>query len=162
MTATDVDPKPPLAPRRPKSLTRHGITLTDDYAWLKDPRWQEVLRDPSVLDADIRTYLEAENTYTEALLGHTAPLQTKLVAEMRGRIKEDDSSVPSPGRAVRILQQVSRRRPARDDRPLARAAVATTRILLDGDALAAQSDYFQVRWRAATPPTTSSRPGAPT
>ena len=63
----------PVAPRRPHSFTTHGITVTDDYAWLKDAKWQEVLRDPSILDADIRTYLEAENGYTESLLGHTAP-----------------------------------------------------------------------------------------
>ncbi len=86
----------PVAPRRPHSFTTHGITVTDDYAWLKDDNWQEVLRDPSILDPDIRNYLEAENDYTESLLGHTAALQKKLVKEMRGRIKEDDSSVPSP------------------------------------------------------------------
>src|ERR1700759_967934 len=86
----------PVAPRRPHSFTTHGIAVADDYAWLKDANWQEVLRDPSILDPDIRHYLEAENTYTESLLGHTASLQKKLVAEMRGRIKEDDSSVPSP------------------------------------------------------------------
>ena len=90
------NPLPPIAPRRPHSFTTHGITVIDDYAWLKDARWQEVLRDPSILDPDIRKYLEAENDYTESLLGHTARLQKKLVAEMRGRIKEDDSSVPSP------------------------------------------------------------------
>ena len=47
----------PVAPRRPHSFTTHGITVTDDYAWLKDPKWQEVLRDPSILDPDIRRYL---------------------------------------------------------------------------------------------------------
>ncbi len=87
---------PPVAARRPRSFITHGITLTDDYAWLKDPNWQEVLRDPSLLDPDIRAYLEAENGYTEGVLGHTDALQKKLVAEMRGRIKEDDSSVPVP------------------------------------------------------------------
>src|ERR1019366_7245412 len=81
----------PVAPRRPHSFTTHGITVVDDYAWLKDENWQEVLRDPSVLDPDIRKYLEAENDYTESLLGHTASLQKTLVKEMRGRIKEDDS-----------------------------------------------------------------------
>ena len=70
---------PPIAPRRPHSFTTHGITVTDDYAWLKDARWQEVLREPSILDADIRRYLEAENDYTESLLGHTDSLQKKLV-----------------------------------------------------------------------------------
>ena len=86
----------PIAPRRPHSFTTHGITVVDDFAWLKDESWQEVLRDPAVLDPEIREYLEAENAYTESLLGHTGGLQKTLVAEMRGRIKEDDSSVPSP------------------------------------------------------------------
>ena len=86
----------PVAPRRPHSFTTHGITVVDDFAWLRDARWQEVLRDPSIPDPDIRNYLEAENGYTEGLLGHTTPLQKKLVKEMRGRIKEDDSSVPPP------------------------------------------------------------------
>ena len=39
-------PAAPVAPRRPHSFTTHGISVTDDYAWLKDARWQEVLRDP--------------------------------------------------------------------------------------------------------------------
>src|SRR3954470_3665706 len=85
----------PVAPRHPHQFTAHGITVSDDYAWLKDANWQEVLRDPAVLDPEIRKYLDAENAYTESLLGGTAGLQRKLVAEMRGRIKEDDSSVPA-------------------------------------------------------------------
>ncbi len=107
----------PIAPRRPHAFTTHGITVTDDYAWLKDANWQEVLRDPSLLDVDIRKYLEAENDFTESLLGHTASLQKMLVAEMRGRIKEDNSSVPSHGRSIRLFQEIPRRRPARDVRP---------------------------------------------
>ena len=86
--------------------------MTDDYAWLKDENWQEVLRDPSILDGDIRKYLEAENDYTDGLLGHTAGLQKTLIAEMRGRIKEDNSSVPSPGRRLRLFPQIPRGRPA--------------------------------------------------
>ena len=39
---------PPVAPRRPHAFTTHGITVVDDYAWLKDENWQEVLRDPSI------------------------------------------------------------------------------------------------------------------
>ena len=45
---------PPQAPRRPHAFTTHGIAVSDDYAWLKDANWQEVLHDPSVLDKDIR------------------------------------------------------------------------------------------------------------
>ena len=58
--------------------------------------WREVMRDPSVLDPKIRAYLEAENAYAKAALAHTEALQETLFAEMKGRIKEDDSSVPSP------------------------------------------------------------------
>ena len=38
--------KPPLAPRRPHTTTWHGVELVDDYAWLRDDNWQEVMRDP--------------------------------------------------------------------------------------------------------------------
>jgi oligopeptidase B len=41
--------QPPVAPRHPLQFTLHGITIHDDYAWLKDANWQEVLRDPSLL-----------------------------------------------------------------------------------------------------------------
>src|SRR5437899_570319 len=87
---------PPAAEKRPWTFSLHGVTLTDDYAWLKDDNWQQVLREPSVLAADIRRHLEAENSYTETVLSGTQDLQKQLVAEMRARIKEDDSTVPSP------------------------------------------------------------------
>src|ERR1700694_3979923 len=89
-------PAPPRAVPRPSSAVRHRITLSDEFAWLKDPDWQAVMRDPALLDADIRTYLEAENAYAEAALAATVPLQEALFAEMKGRIKEDDTSVPAP------------------------------------------------------------------
>ena len=84
----------PVAEKRPAAVTRHGITRTDDYAWLRAENWQEVFRDPSTLDAAIRRHLEAENLYQSAMMGGTEPLRKTLFAEMKGRIKEDDSSVP--------------------------------------------------------------------
>ena len=138
--------KPPLsapsAPRRPHAFTTHGIAVTDDYAWLKDEKWQEVLRDPSILDADIRTYLEAENDYTESLLGHTSPLQKKLVAEMRGRIKEDDSSVPSPDGPFAYFRKFREGGQHEIFARMPRDGGDAT-IVLDGDALAASHDYFK-------------------
>ena len=89
-------PPAPQAERHPTTSTRHGITLVDDYAWLRADNWREVMRDPSLLDPKIRGYLEAENEYVKAALAHTEPLQEALFAEMKGRIKEDDSTVPSP------------------------------------------------------------------
>ena len=136
-------PRPaPVAPRRAHSFTAHGLTVSDDYAWLKDANWQDVLRDPSILNADIRNYLEAENAYTDDLLGHTAPLQRTLVAEMRGRIKEDDFSVPAPDGPFAYLrkfrdggQHEMFGRTPRDG--------GKTEIILDGDQLAAAHDYFK-------------------
>src|SRR5271168_1076409 len=89
-------PAPPRATPRPSSVVRHGVTLTDEFAWLRDPDWQAVMRDPALLDPDIRAYLEAENAYAEAALAATVPLQDTLFAEMKGRIKEDDAGVPAP------------------------------------------------------------------
>jgi len=132
----------PIAPRRPHSFTTHDITVVDDYAWLKDEKWQEVLRDPSVLNADIRNYLEAENDYTESLLGHTGALQKTLVAEMRGRIKEDDSSVPAPDGPYAYFRKFREGgqyemfgRSPRDG--------GETEIVLDGDQLAKGQKYFK-------------------
>jgi oligopeptidase B len=135
-------PRAPVAPRRPHSFTAHGIAITDDYAWLKDANWQEVLRDPLVLDADIRKYLEAENDYTESLLGHTAGLQATLVAEMRGRVKEDDSSVPAPDGPFAYL---SKFRDGGQHELFGRAPRdgGDAEIILDGDELAADHRYFK-------------------
>ncbi len=82
------DPTPPIAARRPHSFTAHGITIEDDYAWLKDPDY------PEVGDPDVLAYLEAENAYFEAVMAPRQPLVDRLYEEMKARIKEDESSVP--------------------------------------------------------------------
>ena len=87
-------PAPPAAPKKPVTDTRHGITRSDDYAWLRADNWQAMFKDTSILDPEIRTHLEAENTYMNAAMADTKDLQKLLFAEMKGRIKEDDSSVP--------------------------------------------------------------------
>ena len=73
---TDPSAFPPLEPphteRHEVSDVRHGITRTDDYAWLRADNWQEMFRDPSLLDPAIRAHLEAENAYQTALMADTA------------------------------------------------------------------------------------------
>jgi oligopeptidase B len=73
----------PTAPKRPKEIVQHGLTRVDDYFWM---RYRE---DPGVLN-----YLHAEQDYLEEVMQHTQPLQEQLFQEMKGRIKEDDSSAP--------------------------------------------------------------------
>ena len=81
-------PTPTVAERRPSSFTAHGVTVDDPYAWLKDPGY------PEVTDPDILAYLEAENAYFEEVMAPCKPLVDRLYEEMKGRIKEDDASVP--------------------------------------------------------------------
>jgi oligopeptidase B len=141
---------PPRAAPRPSSTVRHGITLTDEFAWLKDPNWQAVMRDPALLDADIRAYLEAENAYAEAALAGTVPLQETLFAEMKGRIKEDDASVPAPDGPYAYF---SRHREGGQHPLLCREprAGGATETLLDGDALAAGKPFFRIGTAAHSP-----------
>jgi len=86
---------PPKAEARPHTSTHHGIVLKDNYAWLRADNWQDVMRDPEQLPLDIRAYLEAENSYYESAMSDTSNLQDELFEEMKGRVKQDDSSVPS-------------------------------------------------------------------
>src|SRR6476660_9337507 len=86
----------PRAKQRPLERTLHDVRLVEEYAWLKAENWREVMRDPFQLDPAIRAYLQAENDYCERALADTKGLQDTLFAEMKGRIKEDDSSVPQP------------------------------------------------------------------
>jgi oligopeptidase B len=121
-----------------------GRTRTDDYAWMKDDNWQQVLRDPVLLRADIRDHLNAENAWTKAMLADTEAMQAALFAEMKGRIKEDDSSVPSPDGAYDYYTRYSlgAEHPVHARRP--RGADAHEEVLLDEDAEAKDKAYYQV------------------
>ena len=76
--------QPPKAPKKPHPLEIHNDTRIDDYYWLRDRENQEVI-----------DYLNAENAYTEATLAPVKAFREMLFEEMKGRIKEQDESVPS-------------------------------------------------------------------
>jgi len=84
----------PIAERIPQKIQHHGITVTDEYAWLKTANWRQVLDSHSELPAAIKNYLQAENDYFNAKMAPTLPLQRKLYQELIGRVPENDSSVP--------------------------------------------------------------------
>ena len=79
---------PPVAATRPHSFAAHGMTVDDPWAWLKDPNY------PEVDDKDVLAYLEAENAYFEGVMAPLQPLVETIFQEMKGRMKEDESSVP--------------------------------------------------------------------
>ncbi len=139
----DLTGLPPTADQRPHMTQQHGVTLTDDYDWLRAPNWQEVMREPATLPADIRAYVEAENAYTKQALAPTEALQKALYDEMRGRIKEDDSAVPSPdgpwsyvSRHVTGGEYALVCRTPRDG--------GAEQVLLDGNVMGAGLDFFDL------------------
>lgn len=141
---TQADVLPPIADKHPHETTWHGHTRTDDYAWLKDENWQRVMYEPDLLRSDIRAYLEAENAYTLDWMSDTASLQQKLVAEMRGRIKEDDSTVPAPdGKYAYYVRYVEGgQHPIFCRIPTSGTPDET--ILLNGDAEAEGQSYYKI------------------
>ena len=136
-------PSPPAAPRRPTTVTIHGETRIDPYAWLRDRD------DPAVL-----SYLEAENAYTEEMMAPLTPLREELYAEMVARIKETDLSAPEriddwwyyirteAGQQYPVLC----RRAVPPGTPESAGMDETVReeVLLDQNALAAGQAYFRV------------------
>ena len=75
---------PPVAPRVEHREVRHGETVSDDYFWLREKS-----------NPQVRSYLEAENTYTAAMTAGLKPFSDALYTEMLGRIKQTDLSVPT-------------------------------------------------------------------
>ncbi|SIQ05278.1 S9 family peptidase [Bosea sp. TND4EK4] len=148
--------RPPVAPIRTVETVVHGVTLRDDYAWLRAENWKDVLRDPDVLPEEIRRHLEAENAYCKAQMASTRALQRELVKEMRGRIKEDDSSVPQPDGPWLYYSRYRKggehplicRRPRVSD--LTRKK-SREQIMLNADALADGKDFFDLGDTAHSP-----------
>ena len=137
--------KPPIAPIKHSLQHLHDNQRSDDYAWLRDPNWQQVMRDPALLTADIKAYLDAENAYTAKLLAPTEALQQTLFDEFCKRLREDDCSVPAVDGDFAYYY---RYRPGGEHPIVCRRATDTStaveQILLDGDQQAANSAYFSI------------------
>jgi oligopeptidase B len=129
--------QPPVAPRRPSTTTHHDTTLSDNYAWLRDPGY------PDVTDTEVLDHLKAENAYFEEQMAPHKPLIETLFQEMKGRIKEDDASVPAKDgaylywRAFEMGGQYRKwwRKPV---------AGGSDELILDEPALAEGHEYFRV------------------
>jgi oligopeptidase B len=149
-------PGEPRAEQQVLARTFHGVSLIDEFDWLKAANWREVMRDPPKLDSAIRAYLQAENDYCERALGETAALQQTLFAEMKARIKEDDSTVPEPDGpyAYYVRYRKEGQHPLLCRQPLRPSVVAVglqlveemnaEQVLLDGDALAQGKAFFRL------------------
>ena len=137
MTVSTPLATPPIAEKKPQSEAHHGITVTDDYAWLRDPGY------PEVADAAVLAHLAAENAWFESRMApHQARIDA-LFSEMRGRIKEADKSVPQKDGDwlywIEFEQGAEYKKWWR--RPV---AGGPDELILDEVALAAGKDYFRL------------------
>jgi oligopeptidase B len=133
-------PTPPVAPRVPSVRDLHGDTVTDDYAWMREPD-----------EAAFHDYLVEERAYYDAGSRHLDGLATRLAAEAAGRIPDGDeysvswprggftyrTRMPEHGDNWQLLR--SRERESSED------------VLLDENVIAKQTGYAEVGVREPSP-----------
>jgi oligopeptidase B len=130
----------PTAPQHPKELTIHGDTRNDPYYWLNDRE------DPEVI-----AYLEAENAYKDTMMSHLTDFQEDLFQEIKGRIKEDDTSVPyfSNGYWYYVRYEEGKEYPIYCRK--AETLEAPEEVMLNVNILAADYAYYQVGGLSVSP-----------
>ena len=130
-----VAPAPPVAAKRLYAVPSPNGDRMDDYYWLRDDTRQS---------SEVLDYLRAENTYRDAVMAPTRALQQKLYDELIGRIKPDDVSVPVYEHGYWYYTRFV---PGQDYPIYARRKgelTAAEEIMLDGNAMAAGHEYFQI------------------
>ncbi|MFC1609480.1 S9 family peptidase [Myxococcota bacterium] len=125
---------PPVAKIVPHQLTHHGHTRVDNYYWLNQRESPEV-----------RGYLEAENRYYEARMGHLASFEDALFDEIVARIKKDDDTVPYLYRGYFYYDRYE----AGKEYPIFcrknGSLDAEEEILVDANTLAEGHEFFSIR-----------------
>ncbi|HEY9525677.1 MAG TPA: S9 family peptidase [Anaerolineales bacterium] len=130
----------PIAPKRPREIIQHGQLRVDNYFWM---RYRE---DPEVLK-----HLHAEQDYLEEIMQHTTVLQEQLFQEMKGRIKEDDSSAPEKeGEYVYYTRYETGKQYPLYCRKKGNAE-APEEILIDQNALAGENNFCRIGSFAVSP-----------
>ncbi|MCA3629143.1 MAG: S9 family peptidase, partial [Methylobacterium sp.] len=148
--ATLAHHRAPRASRKPTRRMVHGVTLDDDYAWLRARNWQAVIEEPEKVPVDIARYLRSENRYAAAGFRPMKALQKQLIAEMRGRMVEDESAPPWRDGPFLYYERYRKgaqyslccRRPAKGGRE---------QVMLDGQKEARGLDYFDIGAVAVSP-----------
>ena len=140
MSMIDKNIPVPLATKKPKELTIHGVTRTDPYYWLNERE------NPEVID-----YLTAENQYTDTLLAHTKAFQEKLYNELVGRVKQTDMSVPYKDNGYYYITRYEEGQEYPIHSRRKGTMESNEEILLDVNVLAKGFDYYAVGGKTVSP-----------
>jgi oligopeptidase B len=132
-----LDSPAPMAQQQKYTAQYHGLTVEDNYHWLKDASF------PEVSDPQILTYLEQENDYLEKFLAPHQTLVDKLFAEFKGREDDSDSSVPWQYHGYEYRWYY---RAGEEYRTWVRRKLDSQQeeVFLDETQLAKQTDYFDI------------------
>ena len=140
MTCTKADPQPPVVEVVPHDLEAHGDVRVDNYYWLRERE------NPAVI-----SYLEAENAYMDAVMLETEPLQAELFKEIKGRIKQTDSSVPAPDHGFLYYHRTEDGKEYKIFCRMKDEPGAEEEIILDVNALAEGHDFCSAGWIRVSP-----------
>ena len=134
----------PKADKKPVKLEKHGDVRIDDYFWMRLSDAQKLAAEKDDQTTNVVDYLNAENEYYENHTAHTKGFQETLFQEMKGRIKEDDSSVPYKDNGYFYITryETGKQYPifSRKKETLA----AKEEILFDVNEMATGFDYYQL------------------
>ena len=134
----------PKADKKPAKLEKHGDVRIDNYFWMRLSDAQKLAAEKDDQTTNVVDYLNAENEYYENHTAHTKGFQETLFQEMKGRIKEDDSSVPYKDNGYFYITryETGKQYPifSRKKETLA----AKEEILFDVNEMATGFDYYQL------------------
>lgn len=130
----------PVAAKIPKELTIHEDTRIDNYYWLNERE-----------NPDVISYLESENSYKDEMMAHTTDLQDKLFQEMKGRIKEDDQSVPYKDNGYYYITRYEEGKEYPIYSRKKGDLEASEEIMLNVNELATEFNYYNVGGRSVSP-----------
>jgi oligopeptidase B len=84
----------------------HNEELIDNYSWIKQKDWKEVILNPNKLNAQVKKYLDEENFFKENQLKDIKDIEKKLFEELKSKIKNEDNSVPKKGWRLFLWLQI--------------------------------------------------------
>jgi len=125
--------KAPAAEKIPYQLKKHGDIRIDDYYWMKERE------NPEVID-----YLERENDYYHKMTESTESFREDLFEELKGRIKEDDESVPYFLNGYWYITRFEKGKQYPIYTRKKDSLSATEEILFDCNQMAKGHDYFRL------------------